>query len=149
MNSRNGRKRTPAQEVDRQVATLAKALAEREAIDGQIEETRYRLWKLAQRFGIPDGNSYRLRGRRLECSVSTRRDFVVDEEKVLALLYRVSPKTARLYIEKVISYRPTEHCRAILIGQARPESKSKAVKKFLRYGVTVTVSHPVRLEGEK
>lgn len=149
MKPKNGRKRTPAQEVDRQVAIYAKATAEREAIDVQIEESRAQLWKLARRFGIPDGNSFRLRGRRRGCTVSTQRNFVVDDEKALALLARVSLQTARLFIKKVTSYSPTEHCREVRSRKARPENKSKAVRNFLRYGVTVTVSHPVRLEGEK
>jgi len=140
---------TLAQRIDLAIRAAAIARAEREAAERREEDRKKVVVGLAQRHGTPDGDSWRLRGRDYQCTVTSNQPIAIEHKDWLSLPKKWRP----LLTVKVLAFRPTIFLRN-LIRRRRPQfALPKTVRRFLRgvrgiQFITLRFSGPRRLRGK-
>ena len=135
---------TIAQRIDAAIRAAAIARARREAAECQEEDRKKVVVGLAQRHGTADGDSWRLRGRDYQCTVTSNQPIAIEHKDWLSL-----PKKWRSVLTvRVLGFRPTIYLRALIRRRCPRRGLPKTVRRFLR-GVKGDEFITLRFEGRR
>ncbi len=135
---------TVAQKIDVAIRAAAIARAEREAAERREEGRKKVVVRLAKRHGTPDGDSWRLRGRDYQCTVTAKQPIAIEHEDWFSL-----PKKWRWRLTvKVYAFRPTVYLRNLIRRRSPRRGLPKTVRRFLR-GVKGDEFITLRFDGRR
>lgn len=131
---------TAAERIDREILAAAQASEQRASSSVLFDERKGTLVKFAQAYGVPDGNSLRLRGRRERCTVIHGRHITIDRDAAAALPADWRKRLCRTH--RV--FYPTQELEGLLKRQKKLPSR---IRRFLSKSVTLTHDFTLKFEG--
>ncbi len=135
---------TVAQKIDLAIRAAAIARAEREAAERHEEDRKKVVVRLAKRHGTPDGDSWRLRGRDYQCTVTSVLPITIQQPDWLSLPKKWRP----LLTVKVLCLKPTVYLRNLIRRRSPRRGLPKTVRRFLR-GVKGAEFITLRFDGRR
>ena len=134
----------PALVIDSVIGAFDRARVTREAYQGKEEDLKVDIVRLAEKYGTPDGDSFRLHGRHRTCVVSRVHPITIEP------VHRddLPGKWRRQLTCMALSYSATKYLRDLVHRRVPRTGLPKSVRTFLRR-VAGEVSYSVRLERKK
>jgi hypothetical protein len=136
---------TTAERIDRAIQQAANAFGEKEAAALRYEDSKDQVVAVARRHGTPDGDSWRLRGRKLSATVTLNHIVSIEPAEAARL---DGPWSQRLFAA-VVDLRPTERLRELIHDRRLRRQLPERVKGFLERGIKITRYFALRFDGGK
>ena len=135
---------TEAQRIDAAIDAAALATAEARAAALEEEHRKEVLAALAKKYGVSDGNSWRLGGRRYHCTVTANQALTMAPD----LVERLLPKEWRKQLfSRLVVYAPAELLKQGYRQRAWRAGLPKRVRTMLQRHLNVSNWFSVRFDG--